>query len=61
MSAHIVLRGHPTLEQAQVVGEAVKTSVGGTFGINHATLELECEPCVEDTSDACSMEGSARS
>jgi cobalt-zinc-cadmium efflux system protein len=61
MSAHLVLRGHPTLEQAQVVCEAVKRSVGATFGINHATFELECEPCVEDASDACSMEGSARS
>jgi cobalt-zinc-cadmium efflux system protein len=45
LSAHIVLEGHPTLEEAQVVGERVKGTIGGPFMIAHATLELECEAC----------------
>ncbi len=47
LSAHLVLEGHPTLEEAQVVGERVKTSIAGPFRIDHATLELECEACGE--------------
>ena len=45
LSAHLVLTGHPTLEEAQVVGDRVKPAIGGPFGIAHSTLELECEPC----------------
>ena len=45
LSAHLVLTGHPTLEEAQVVGERVKAAIAGPFGIAHSTLELECEPC----------------
>jgi cobalt-zinc-cadmium efflux system protein len=56
LSAHVVLAGHPTLEQAQVVGEAVKAAIAGPFGIAHATLELECETCVEGDDDPCTME-----
>ena len=56
LSAHLVLTGHPTLEQAQVVGELVKASIGGPFAISHATLELECEPCSDGTEDRCAMD-----
>ena len=56
LSAHVVLSGHPTLEEAQVVGEAVKVTIAGGFGIAHATLELECEACVEADIDPCTME-----
>ena len=45
MSAHIVVDGHPSLEQAQVVGANVRVAIGAAFGIGHATLELECEEC----------------
>ncbi|MCU1396594.1 MAG: cation diffusion facilitator family transporter [Ilumatobacteraceae bacterium] len=45
LSAHVVLSGHPTLEEAQVVGSAVKTTIGPRFSISHITLELECESC----------------
>lgn len=45
MSAHVVLDGHPTLEEAQLVGARVKSAIGGPFRISHATLELECEAC----------------
>jgi cobalt-zinc-cadmium efflux system protein len=56
LSAHLVLDGHPSLEQAQVVGERVKTSVGRRFGVAHTTLEMECEPCAEDAADACAVD-----
>ena len=50
LSAHLVLAGHPTLEEAQAVGTEVKRAVSGPFRIAHATLELECESCVDDGS-----------
>lgn len=48
LSAHVVVAGHPTLEEAQVVGTAVKRAVSAPYGIAHATIELECEGCVDD-------------
>ena len=53
LSAHLVLSGHPTLEQAQVVGDRLRAAIGPRFAIAHATLELECESCVDDLSDGC--------
>jgi cobalt-zinc-cadmium efflux system protein len=50
LSAHVVLEGHPSLEEAQAVGARVKRSVSAPFHIAHATLELECENCVDDES-----------
>ncbi len=55
LSAHMVLTGHPTLEEAQVVGEQVKAAIAEPFAISHSTLELECERCNEDD-DPCRME-----
>jgi cobalt-zinc-cadmium efflux system protein len=52
LSAHVVLDGHPTLEEAQIVGERVKVRLAREFSIGHATLELECEPCATHD-DAC--------
>ena len=52
LSAHVVLDGHPTLEAAQVVGEHIKAMLAHNFSIAHATLELECEPCLAHE-DAC--------
>ena len=52
LSVHLVLSGHPTLEEAQVVGERLRSSIGPRFGITHTTLELECESCV-DVADGC--------
>lgn len=48
MSAHVLVSGHPTLEEAQVVGDRVKSAIGPRFSISHATIELECEPCADD-------------
>jgi cobalt-zinc-cadmium efflux system protein len=56
LSAHLVLSGHPTLEEAQVVGEAVKASIVGSFAIAHTTLELECEACVDADEDPCGID-----
>jgi cobalt-zinc-cadmium efflux system protein len=55
LSAHLVLSGHPTLEEAQVVGRRVRAALAERYGIAHATLELECETCVLDGGDDCSM------
>jgi cobalt-zinc-cadmium efflux system protein len=48
LSAHVVVSGHPTLEEAQLVGARVKEVLAHDFAIAHATLELECEPCADD-------------
>jgi len=53
LSAHLVLSGHPTLEEAQVVGDRVRATVGPRYGIAHATLELECESCVQEDGEPC--------
>lgn len=54
MSAHMVLDGHPTLEEAQLVAETVKSEVQSRFAIDHATLELECEAC--DPEPLCAVD-----
>jgi cobalt-zinc-cadmium efflux system protein len=55
LAAHLVLEGHPTLEEAQVVGDRVRRHVSVRFAIAHATLELECEACAEPEEDPCGM------
>jgi len=56
LSAHLVLAGHPSLEEAQVVGERVKAAVASPFSIAHSTLELECEPCADGGDGPCGMD-----
>ncbi len=53
MSAHLVLAGHPTLEQAQAVGDRVRATIGPQFSIAHATFELECESCAQEGGEPC--------
>jgi cobalt-zinc-cadmium efflux system protein len=60
LSAHVVLLGHPSLEQAQAVSEAVKSRVGDTFGIAHVTLDLECETCISEGTAPCAMVSRSR-
>jgi cobalt-zinc-cadmium efflux system protein len=55
LAAPPVLDGHPTLEEAQVVGDRVRRHVAVRFAIAHATLELECEACAEPEEDPCGM------
>ena len=45
LSAHVVLRGEVSLHEAQTSGNRLRTMLAETFGITHATLELECHPC----------------
>jgi cobalt-zinc-cadmium efflux system protein len=55
LSAHMVLDGHPTLEEAQIVSDHVKAAIAAPFAIAHSTLELECERCNEE-GDPCEMD-----
>jgi cobalt-zinc-cadmium efflux system protein len=59
LSAHVVLSGHPTLEEAQIVGDRVKAAIGTPFTIAHSTLELECERCIDGEVDPCLMDSVA--
>lgn len=56
LSAHLVLTGHPSLEEAQVLAEQVRAATSNRFGVAHATLELECERC-SDNEDPCEVAG----
>ncbi len=47
MSAHVVLDGEPTLHDAQLVGNDLRSLLVDHFGIDHATLELECHDCAD--------------
>jgi cobalt-zinc-cadmium efflux system protein len=46
LSAHVVLDGEPSLHEAQMYGDELRTLLAERFGIGHATLELECHDCV---------------
>jgi cobalt-zinc-cadmium efflux system protein len=45
LSAHVVLRDEQSLHDAQARNDRIKTMLAERFGIDHATLELECHPC----------------
>jgi cobalt-zinc-cadmium efflux system protein len=47
LSAHVVLTDTESLHAAQDRGDAIKRMLGSRFGIEHATLELECHECAE--------------
>ncbi len=47
LSAHVVLAGEPTLHAAQLVGNELRGTLEAEFGIDHATLELECHDCAD--------------
>jgi cobalt-zinc-cadmium efflux system protein len=55
LSAHLVMAGHPTLEQAQDIAGRVRARLTEDFGIGHATLELECETCADGLESPCAM------
>jgi cobalt-zinc-cadmium efflux system protein len=56
LSAHLVLSGHPSLEDAQRVGSAVRDRLARRFGIAHSTLEMECERCDDELPDPCASD-----
>jgi len=45
LSVHVVLDGEPSLHDAQAQGRTLKEMLVERFGIEHATLELECHDC----------------
>jgi cobalt-zinc-cadmium efflux system protein len=45
LSAHVVTPAIATLHDAQLVGDRLKDLLRERFGIDHATLELECHDC----------------
>lgn len=48
LSAHVVLGEGTSLHEAQVQGDRLKTMLHERFGIEHATLELECHTCEDE-------------
>ena len=48
--AGVGLDGEPTLHAAQAHGDVLKAMLAERFGIEHATLELECHDCESATS-----------
>lgn len=56
LSAHVIVEGHPSLEDAQQVATRVKAAISAPFLIAHATIELECEGCVDDGT-WCAIDG----
>ncbi len=42
LSAHVVLPGTTSMHDAQVRGERLKAMLAERFGVEHATLEMEC-------------------
>jgi cobalt-zinc-cadmium efflux system protein len=45
LSAHLVTPKVANLHEAQLVGDRLKALLRDRFGIDHATLELECHDC----------------
>lgn len=52
LSAHVVLKNEVSLHEAQLRGEKLKEALQAGFGIEHATLELECHSCEPDEEEA---------
>jgi cation diffusion facilitator family transporter len=48
LSAHVVLSGPLSLHDAQERATALKMMLASRFGIEHATLEVECHACIDD-------------
>jgi cobalt-zinc-cadmium efflux system protein len=59
LSVHVVLDGEPSLHDAQAQGNRLKAMLADRFGIEHATLELECHDCESATSGLHASRGSA--
>ncbi|MCU1345027.1 MAG: cation diffusion facilitator family transporter, partial [Acidimicrobiia bacterium] len=55
LSGHLLISGHPSLEEAQRVGAQAKAMVAQRFAIAHATLELECEACYDEPRPDCAI------
>jgi cobalt-zinc-cadmium efflux system protein len=60
LSVHVVLDDEPTLHDAQAAGEGLKAMLAERFGIEHATLELECHDCAAPVETAHRGAGASR-
>jgi len=49
LSAHVVVEGEVSLHDAQQIGDDLKGRLARQHGIVHATLELECHACEDET------------
>ncbi|MEY2420486.1 MAG: cobalt-zinc-cadmium efflux system protein [Acidimicrobiaceae bacterium] len=49
LSAHVVLAGEVSLHEAQQRGDELKQVLATRHGIVHATLELECHACEDES------------
>ena len=56
MSAHVVIDGHPSLDDAQAIVALVRQAVVAGTGMTHVTFELECGDCVAHDAD-CALDG----
>ena len=52
LSAHVVLSGPLSLHDAQERAHAMKAMLASDFGIEHATIEVECHACVDEADQA---------
>ena len=52
LSAHVVLQDELSLHDAQRRSDEVKAMLAERFGIDHATLELECHSCEPESGTA---------
>lgn len=51
LSAHVVVGREATLHQAQLHSDRLKSMLRERFGVQHATLELECHTCDPEAAD----------
>jgi cobalt-zinc-cadmium efflux system protein len=47
VSAHVVINGERTVHQSQEDADRLRAILRERFGIDHATLQIECHPCAE--------------
>ena len=45
LSVHVVVADDPPLHEAQLLGDQLRALLDERFGIQHATIELECHDC----------------
>ncbi len=49
VSAHVVMNGERSIHETQADADRLRALLVERFGINHATLQIECHPCAETT------------
>jgi len=59
LSAHVVLGDTLSLHDAQLRADELKHMLTERFGIDHATLEVECHACVDDETHKHETPGAA--